>query len=129
MVFNGIIKKVCVVGVVVVFYDGVVIEFCVYCVIFDFCKMGECQVDYFVECFNGKGNIFEICGLVGVLVDGEIYVGIMDGFKKYLGFKIVGFVNGDWVQIVVQKVVVGILLILFKVDGVVIQGGDGFGVV
>ncbi|MFX8008267.1 substrate-binding domain-containing protein, partial [Acinetobacter baumannii] len=66
--------------------------------------------------------------LAGVSVDGEIHAGIMDGLKKHPGLKIVGSVNGDWAQTVAQKAVAGILPTLPKVDGVVTQGGDGFGV-
>lgn len=125
---NGTIKKACAAGVVVVSYDGVVTEPCAYRVTFDFRKMGERQVDYLAERLNGKGNILEIRGLAGVSVDGEIHAGIMEGLKKHPGLKIVGSVNGDWAQTVAQKAVAGILPTLPKIDGVVTQGGDGFGV-
>jgi ribose transport system substrate-binding protein len=125
---NGTIKKACAAGVVVVSYDGVVTEPCAYRVTFDFRKMGERQIDYLAERLNGKGNILEIRGLAGVSVDGEIHAGIMDGLKKHPGLKVVGSVNGDWAQTVAQKAVAGILPTLPKIDGVVTQGGDGFGV-
>ncbi|MFL9925032.1 ABC transporter substrate-binding protein [Herbaspirillum lusitanum] len=124
---NGTIKKACGAGVVVVSYDGIVTEPCAYRVTFNFRKMGEAQIDYLAERLGGKGNLLEIRGLAGVSVDGEIHAGILDGLKKHPGLKVVGSVNGDWAQTVAQKAVSGILPTLPKIDGVVTQGGDGFG--
>jgi ribose transport system substrate-binding protein len=76
---------------------------------------------------NGKGNLLEIRGLAGVSVDVEIHQGVVDELKKYPGLKIVGSVHGDWTQTVAQKQVAGILPTLPKIDGVVTQGGGGFG--
>ncbi len=89
--------------------------------------MGRMQVDYLAKRLNGKGNLLEIRGLAGVSVDDEIHAGIVDELKKYAGMKIVGSVHGDWTQTVAQKQVAGILPTLPKIDGVVTQGGDGFG--
>lgn len=125
---NGTIKKACAAGVVVVSYDGIVTEPCAYRVTFDFQKLGERQVDYLAQRLGGKGNILEIRGLAGVSVDGEIHAGIVNGLKKHPGLKVVGSVNGDWAATVAQKAVAGILPTLPKIDGVVIQGGEGFGI-
>jgi ribose transport system substrate-binding protein len=76
---------------------------------------------------NGKGNLLEIRGLAGVSVDDEIHRGIADEIKKYPGLKIVGSVHGDWTQTVSQKQVAGILPTLPNIDGVLAQGGDGYG--
>jgi ribose transport system substrate-binding protein len=62
-----------------------------------------------------------------VSVDDEIHQGIVDELKKYPGLKVVGSVHGDWTQTVAQKQVAGVLPTLPKIDGVVTQGGDGFG--
>jgi ribose transport system substrate-binding protein len=124
---NGTVKKACAAGVVVVSYDGIVTEPCAYRVTFDFQKLGEAQVDYLAERLGGKGNILEIRGLAGVSVDGEIHTGVMNGLKKHPGLKLVGSVNGDWAQAPAQKAVSGILPTLPKIDGVVTQGGDGYG--
>lgn len=101
MVLNGVVKEVCDVGIIVVSFDGIVIEFCVWCVVVDFKVMGKGEIDYLVDCLFEGGNLLEICGFVGVLVDDEIYVGIQEGVVVYLNFKVVGLVNGDWVQDVV----------------------------
>jgi ribose transport system substrate-binding protein len=124
---NGVIKQACGAGVTVVTFDGIATEPCAYRIAVDFHKLGSMQVDYMAKRLNGKGNLLEIRGLAGVSVDDEIHRGITDELKKYPGLKVVGSVHGDWTQTVAQKQVAGILPTLPKIDGVVAQGGDGFG--
>ncbi len=124
---NGVIKQACGAGVTVVSFDGIASEPCAYRITVDFRKLGSMQVDYMAKRLNGTGNLLEIRGLAGVSVDDEIHQGIVDELKKYPGLKIVGSVHGDWTQTVAQKQVAGILPTLPKIDGVVDQGGDGFG--
>ncbi|WP_232833255.1 ABC transporter substrate-binding protein [Paraburkholderia kururiensis] len=124
---NGVIKQACGAGVTVVTFDGIATEPCAYRIAVDFHKLGSMQVDYMAKRLNGKGNLLEIRGLAGVSVDDEIHRGIVDELKKYPGLKIVGSVHGDWTQTVAQKQVAGILPTLPKIDGVVAQGGDGYG--
>lgn len=124
---NGVIKQACGAGVTVVSFDGIASEPCAYRITVDFRKLGSMQVDYMAKRLNGTGNLLEIRGIAGVSVDDEIHQGIVDQMKKYPGLKIVGSVHGDWTQTVAQKQVAGILPTLPKIDGVVDQGGDGFG--
>ena len=124
---NGVIKQACGAGVTVVSFDGIASEPCAYRITVDFRKLGSMQVDYMAKRLNGTGNLLEIRGIAGVSVDDEIHQGIVDEMKKYPGLKIVGSVHGDWTQTVAQKQVAGILPTLPKIDGVVDQGGDGFG--
>lgn len=124
---NGVIKQACAAGVTVVSFDGIATEPCAYRITVDFRQLGSMQIDYMAKRLNGKGNLLEIRGLAGVSVDDEIHQGIVDEIKKYPGLKIVGSVHGDWTQTVAQKQVAGILPTLPKIDGVVTQGGDGFG--
>lgn len=124
---NGVIKQACGAGVTVVTFDGIATEPCAYRIAVDFRKLGSMQVDYMAKRLNGKGNLLEIRGLAGVSVDDEIHRGIVDELKKYPDLKIVGSVHGDWTQTVAQKQVAGILPTLPKIDGVVAQGGDGYG--
>lgn len=124
---NGVIKQACAVGVTVVSFDGVSTEPCAYRITVDFRQLGSMQVDYMAKRLNGTGNLLEIRGLAGVSVDDEIHQGVVDEMKKYPGLKIVGSVHGDWTQTVAQKQVAGVLPTLPKIDGVVTQGGDGFG--
>ena len=124
---NGVIRQACGAGVTVVTFDGIATEPCAYRIAVDFHKMGAMEIDYMARRLNGKGNLLEIRGLAGVSVDDEIHRGITDEIRKYPGLKIVGSVHGDWTQTVAQKQVAGILPTLPKLDGVVTQGGDGFG--
>jgi ribose transport system substrate-binding protein len=124
---NGVIKQACGAGVTVVTFDGIATEPCAYRIAVDFHELGAMQIDYMAKRLNGKGNLLEIRGLAGVSVDDEIHRGITDEIKKYPGLKIVGSVHGDWTQTVAQKQVAGILPTLPKIDGVVTQGGDGYG--
>lgn len=124
---NGAVKQACDAGIVVVSFDGIVTEPCAYRIAVDFKKMGRLQVEYLAGRLPQGGNLLEIRGLAGVFVDDEISAGIHEGVAKYPKFKIVGSVHGDWAQDVAQKAVAGILPSLPKIDGVVTQGGDGYG--
>ena len=124
---NGIIKQACAAGVTVVSFDGIATEPCAYRIAVDFQGMGRMQVDYLAKRLNGTGNLLEIRGLAGVSVDDEIHAGMVEELKKYPNLKVVGSVHGDWTQTVAQKQVAGILPTLPKIDGVLTQGGDGFG--
>jgi ribose transport system substrate-binding protein len=124
---NGVIRQACAAGVTVVSFDGIATEPCAYRIAVDFQGMGKMQVDYLAKRLNGKGNLLEIRGLAGVSVDDEIHRGMVDELKKYPNLKVVGSVHGDWTQTVAQKQVAGILPTLPQIDGVLTQGGDGFG--
>ena len=123
---NGAVKQACDAGIVVVSFDGIVTEPCAYRIAVDFKAMGKLEVDYLATRMDG-GNLLEIRGLAGVFVDDEISAGIHEGVAEHSGFKIVGSVHGDWAQDVSQKAVAGILPSLPEVNGVVTQGGDGYG--
>src|SRR5437763_7359211 len=76
---------------------------------------------------GGKGDILEMRGGAGSQVDIDISAGIHDTLKKYPSMKIVGTVYGTWDGTITQKQVATILPTLPQVDGVLTQGGDGFG--
>jgi ribose transport system substrate-binding protein len=123
---NGAVKQACDAGIIVVSFDGTVTEPCAYKVAVDFRKMGAMQLDY-LAAHKIKGNLLEIRGLAGVIVDDEIHAGIESGVKARPEFKIVGSVHGNWTQTVAQKEVAGILPTLPPIAAVVTQGGDGYG--
>ena len=123
---NGAVKQACDAGIVVVSFDGIVTEPCAYRIAVDFKAMGKLEVEYLATRLDG-GNLLEIRGLAGVFVDDEISAGIHEGVAENPQFKIVGSVHGDWAQDVAQKAVAGILPSLPEVQGVVTQGGDGYG--
>jgi ribose transport system substrate-binding protein len=123
---NGAVKQACDAGIVVVSFDGTVTEPCAYKVAVDFRKMGTMQLDY-LAAHKIKGNLLEIRGLAGVIVDDEIHAGIGNAVKAHPEFKVVGSVHGNWTQTVAQKEVAGILPTLPPISAVVTQGGDGYG--
>ncbi len=124
---NGAVRAACDAGVVVVSFDGVVTEPCAWRIAVDFQQMGREQVEYLATRLPDGGNLLEIRGLAGVFVDDEIHAGIQAGVEANPQFEIVGSVHGDWAQDVAQKAVAGILPSLPEIDGVVTQGGDGYG--
>jgi len=124
---NGAVAEACNAGVVVVSFDGIVTEPCAWRIKVDFRGMGRMQVDHLVKRMPEGGNLLEVRGLAGVIVDDEIHAGVIDALKAYPQFKIVGSVNGDWAQDVAQKAVAGVLPSLPKIDAVLTQGGDGYG--
>jgi ribose transport system substrate-binding protein len=124
---NGSVQQACDAGITVVSFDGIVTAPCAWRIAVNFKQMGKEQVIYLAKKLPQGGNLLEIRGLAGVFVDDEISAGIHEGVKENPQFKIVGSVHGDWAQDVSQKAVAGILPSLPKVDGVVTQGGDGYG--
>ena len=124
---NGSVQQACDAGITVVSFDGIVTAPCAWRIAVDFKAMGKAEVEYLAKKMPKGGNLLEIRGLAGVFVDDAISSGIHAGVKENPQFKIVGSVHGDWAQDVTQKAVAGILPSLPKVDGVVTQGGDGYG--
>ena len=124
---NGAVKEACDAGIIVVSFDGVVTEPCAWRIAVDFQEMGRSQIEYLAGRLPDGGNLLEIRGLAGVFVDDEISAGIHAGVEEYPQFEIVGSVHGDWASDVAQRAVAGILPSLPEVEGVVTQGGDGYG--
>ena len=125
---NGAVKQACDAGIIVVSFDGIVTEPCAYRVSMDFKQSSIDVMDYLAKRFPQGANVLEVRGLAGVSVDDTIHTRIVAGAQKHPQLKIVGAVNGNWSQTVAQKAVAGILPSLPKVDAVVTQGDDGFGV-
>ncbi|WP_345791202.1 ABC transporter substrate-binding protein [Burkholderia sp. Cy-637] len=123
---NGAVRQACSAGIVVVSFDGTVTEPCAYRISIDFKRMGRMELDYFHN-RKLKGNLLEVRGLAGFVVDNQIHEGVTDGLKQYPEFKVVGSVNGDYTQTVAQKAVAGLLPTLPEVVAVTTQGGDGAG--
>lgn len=124
---NGAIKAACDAKIKVVVFDSLATAPCATKVAYDYVKMGQMEVDYVAKHLHEKGNLLEIRGIAGTSVDDDIHKGIVDELKKYPGMKLVGSVHGNWTQSIAQKEVAGILPTLPEVNGVVTQGGDGYG--
>jgi ribose transport system substrate-binding protein len=124
---NGVVKDACAAGIVVVSFAGIVTEECAYKVNYDWGAMGKAEIDYVAGKLNGKGNLLEIRGIAGDSTDADISKGIHVAAEKWPGLKIVNTVYGQWTATVAQKEVAGVLPSLPKIDGIVTQGGDGYG--
>ncbi|HUZ63343.1 MAG TPA: ABC transporter substrate-binding protein [Acetobacteraceae bacterium] len=124
---NGVIQQACTAHIVVVVFDSLATAPCAYKVAYNYTSMGETEADYVAKRLHGKGNVLEVRGIAGTSVDTDIHGGIVKGFAKYPGIKLVGSVHGNWTQSIAQKEVAGLLPTLPKVDAVVTQGGDGYG--
>jgi ribose transport system substrate-binding protein len=124
---NGGIKDACDAGIVVVVYDSLATEPCAIKLNVDYHDYGVQETEYMAKQLGGKGNILEIRGVAGSQVDIDISAGINDTLKKYPGMKTVGTVYGNWDGTITQKQVATVLPTLPNVDGVLDQGGDGFG--
>lgn len=124
---NGVIQKACSRGIKVVVFDSLATAPCATKVAFDYVQYGEFEADWVAKHLHSRGNVLEIRGIAGTSVDNDIHKGIVEGFKKYPGMKLVGSVHGNWTKSVTQQAVTGLLPSLPKVDAVVDQGGDGTG--
>ncbi|WP_421693600.1 ABC transporter substrate-binding protein [Aestuariivirga sp.] len=125
---NGAVKQACVAGIVVVAFDGLVTEPCAYRVTVDLAgTYGAEQVRQMAKRLPNGGNILYIRGVAGTSIDDDITKGVMEEIKKYPNLKIVSTVNGDWDQTTAQKAVTGVLPSLPQIDGIIDQGGDGYG--
>ena len=124
---NGAIKSACDAGITVVSFDGIVTAPCAWRLQVDFPKMGGGEVDYLATRLPSGGNLLEIRGLAGTSIDAAIHDGIAGGVKQHPNFHIVSTVYGNWTSTVAQKAVAGVLSGLPKIDGIVTQGGDGYG--
>ena len=125
---NGVIQQACSAHIVVVVFDSLATAPCAYKVAYNYVQMGKIEADYVARRLGDKGNVLEVRGIAGTSVDNDIHQGIVDGFAKYPGIKLVGSVHGNWTQSIAQKEVAGILPTLPKIDAVVTQGGDGYGI-
>ncbi|TCL03157.1 ABC transporter substrate-binding protein [Sodalis ligni] len=125
---NGAIQEACDQGIVVVAFDAKVTAPCAYNVVYDYQNVGRLPAQFLADKLNGKGNVLVVRGLAGTSIDADEYEGAKSVFAKYPDLKIVGMVNGNWTESVAQKEVSGILPALGKVDAVLAQGGDSYGI-
>jgi len=124
---NGAVRNACDAGIIVVSFDQVVTEPCAYRIATDNRSMGVAEVQFLADKLKDHGNLLEVRGLAGGAIDADIHSGATATLKDHPQLKIVGQARGDWTQTVAQKEVSGLLPSLPKIDGVITQGGDGYG--
>ncbi|RYC29612.1 ABC transporter substrate-binding protein [Lichenibacterium minor] len=125
---NGVVKDACDAGIVVVAFASGVTEPCAYRVDYDLDSYGKAELDYLAgRLGQGPENLLEIRGAAGDGFDKRLHAGVEKAMKDHPTFKIVNEVYGAWTSTVAQKEVSGVLPSLPKIDGVLTQGGDGYG--
>ena len=85
--------------------------------------------EYLCEKLDYKGNVLVIRGIAGVEFDAQAYQGMMDVLNKYDDINVVGEVYGEWTNTITQAEVSSVIPSLPEVDGVIGQGGDGYGAI
>jgi ribose transport system substrate-binding protein len=124
---NGVVKDACDAGIVVVVFAGTVSEPCAYTANYNWDSMGLQEIEFMAEALGGKGNLLEIRGIAGDSTDQDISDALHKPLEVHPDMKIVGTVYGQWTATVAQKEVATILPSLPDVQGVITQGGDGYG--
>ncbi|NTJ43745.1 ABC transporter substrate-binding protein [Agrobacterium larrymoorei] len=125
---NGAIKDACDAGIVVVAFASGVTEPCAYVVDYNLDSYAKAELDYISGKLGDKpANILEIRGMAGDGFDKRLNEGVKKALAAHSNYKKVGEVYGQWTATVAQKEVSGILPSLPQIDGVLTQGGDGYG--
>ncbi|WP_168879425.1 ABC transporter substrate-binding protein [Rhizobium sp. P28RR-XV] len=125
---NGAIKDACNAGIVVVAFASGVTEPCAYVVDYNLDSYAKAELDYMSSRLGDKSaNILEIRGMAGDGFDKRLNEGVTKALAAHPNYKRVGEVYGQWTATVAQKEVSGVLPSLPKIDGVLTQGGDGYG--
>lgn len=125
---NGAIKDACDAGIVVVAFASGVTEPCAYVVDYNLDSYAKAELDYISSKLGDKpANILEIRGMAGDGFDKRLNEGVTKAFAAHPNYKKVGEVYGQWTATVAQKEVSGVLPSLPQIDGVLTQGGDGYG--
>jgi ribose transport system substrate-binding protein len=125
---NGAISRACAAGIVVVSYDSTVTAPCAYKLSNNFVQFGELGAQYVAQQLHGKGNVLEVRGEPGQVIDNDIAQGWANVFKKYPGIKVVRSVIGDSVESTAQSAVTSALPSLPAIQGVLGEGGDAVGI-
>jgi ribose transport system substrate-binding protein len=125
---NGAIAKACAAGIVVVAYDSTVTAPCAYKLSNSFVDFGKLGARYVAKEMKGKGNLLEVRGEPGQVIDTDIAKGWAEVLKKYPRIKVVKSVIGDSVESTAQSAVTSALPSLPKISGVLGEGGDAVGI-
>jgi ribose transport system substrate-binding protein len=126
---NGVIAKATAAKIpVLVFSDGPVTSTKPYELEFPLKQYEVVSAQYIAQRLHGKGNVLDIRGVAGTGGDQTMQSGVIAGFKPYPGIKIVGSVYGGWDEATTESKVAQLLPSLPKIDAVIQQGGEGYGV-
>jgi len=126
---NGVIAKAIHAGIpVLVFSDGPVTSTLPYELEFPLKQYEVISAQYIAQRLHGKGNVLDVRGVAGTGGDQTMQSGVVSGFQNYPGIKIVGTVYGEWAEAPTESKVAQLLPSLPRIDAVIQQGGEGYGV-
>jgi ribose transport system substrate-binding protein len=126
---NGVIAKAIAAKIpVLVFSDGPVTSTQPYELEFPLKQYEVDSAQYIAQRLHGKGNVLDVRGVAGTGGDQTMQSGVVAGFKTYPGIKIVGTVYGGWDEATTESKVAQLLPSLPKINAVIQQGGEGYGV-
>ena len=126
---NGVIAKATAAKIpVLVFSDGPVTSTKPFELEFPLKQYEVQSAQYIAQRLHGKGNVLDVRGVGGTGGDQTMQSGVLAGFQKYPGIKIVGTVYGGWDEATTESKVAQLLPSLPTVDAVIQQGGEGYGV-
>ena len=119
---NLTIDKACKAGILVIAFDQVTTAECAYGVDTDWSRVGASEVEWIARKLGGKGKLLADRGLAGAPVSDLLLNGYVDSVKKYPGFEIVGYFNGDYSLGPEQAGVANLLAAHPQVDAILVQG-------
>jgi ribose transport system substrate-binding protein len=125
---NGVVRRACDAGIVVVSFDGIVTEPCAYRLQYDFGKLGAIEVDYLARKLGAGGNLLELRGVSNTDLDEAIHDGVAAALGAHPQLHVVGAVHGNWRRGDAKRNTGSVLPVLPEIAGVVVQGGDALGV-
>lgn len=125
---NGVIDRATQAGIKVLAFDSIVTNPNAWTMDFSFVEIGEILTKFLVEKIEGNGNIIIARGISGSAPELQIYEGQMNILKQYPDIKILAEVFTEASSTIGQKAISNILPSLPKIDAVMNQGGDGYGI-
>lgn len=125
---NSVIDKAVAAGITVVAFDSTVTNESAYTMDYDFVKFGNDCGNYIADKLGGKGNIVMVRGVSGTTPDEQMYQGYDEVIKKNPDMKVIATVLGKASATVAQEEFAKIIPSLDKVDAVMNQGGDSYGI-
>ena len=124
---NGVIKEAQDAGILVVSFDATVTAPKVLNVTLDHYAWNQKNVEWIASTLK-SGNVIQIYGLDGHPANNARIQATDDVLKKYPGIKMIASTTGYWDQTKAKEVATQILGSGKRVDGVITQDGEAFGV-
>lgn len=126
---NSVIDKAVAAGIPVVAFDSTVTNEKAYTMDYDFVSFGEQCGSYLADVLGGKGNVVMVRGVSGSAPDEQMAQGYENVLAENPDMNVIATVIGEASATVAQEEFAKIIPSLDKVDGVMNQGGDSFGIV